>query len=241
VSSSTTNHPEPEEQLQWLIERARDHEHAALKRTIVYCLIAVVVAGLVLGIIGWQIQADPNLTWAWLELLIIPTVLGAGAFWLNTQIRRSEQELARRERENDRVLPQDRAREDALQRYLYRMQELMLGKELETSAVEEIRYDSRKGTLAVLRILDGNRKGQVLKFLYESKLIGKPIREEAGDRWARGATIDLQTADLREAKLSGVDLRRADLSFADLRYANLNHANLRRADLFGVKGWTNTN
>jgi uncharacterized protein YjbI with pentapeptide repeats len=124
------------------------------------------------------------------------------------------------------------------------MQELMLGKELETSAVEEIRYDSRKGTLAVLRILDGNRKGQVLKFLYESKLIGKPIREEAGDRWARGATIDLQTADLREAKLSGVDLRRADLSFADLRYANLNHANLRRADLssadlFGVKGWTN--
>jgi hypothetical protein len=79
VSSSTTNHPEPEEQLQWLIERARDHEHAALKRTIVYCLIAVVVAGLVLGIIGWQIQADPNLTWAWLELLIIPTVLGAGA------------------------------------------------------------------------------------------------------------------------------------------------------------------
>jgi hypothetical protein len=184
---------------------------------------------LVLGIIGWQIQADPNLTWAWLELLIIPTVLGAGAFWLNTQIRRSEQELARRERENDRVLPQDRAREDALQRYLYRMQELMLGKELETSAVEEIRYDSRKGTLAVLRILDGNRKGQVLKFLYESKLIGKPIREEAGDRWARGATIYLQTTDL---------------SFADLRYANLNHANLRRADLssadlFGVKGWTN--
>jgi Pentapeptide repeats (8 copies) len=109
------------------------------------------------------------------------------------------------------------------------MQELMLGKELETSAVEEIRYDSRKGTLAVLRILDGNRKGQVLKFLYESKLIGKPIREEAGDRWARGATIYLQTTDL---------------SFADLRYANLNHANLRRADLssadlFGVKGWTN--
>jgi hypothetical protein len=32
--------------------------------------------------------------WDWLELLIIPIALGAGAFWFNQQARRGERELA---------------------------------------------------------------------------------------------------------------------------------------------------
>jgi hypothetical protein len=63
--------------------------------------------------------------------MIIPIILGAGALRFNAQSRRreTEQELARWERENDQDLVQDRVREEALQRYLDRMQELILDKD----------------------------------------------------------------------------------------------------------------
>jgi hypothetical protein len=58
-----------------------------------------------------EVVNDPKLLWDWLELLIIPIVLGAGALWFNNQTRKSEQAIA-----------QDRTREEALQRYLDTMQ-----------------------------------------------------------------------------------------------------------------------
>jgi hypothetical protein len=82
---------------------------------------------LITTILGyWQRWAWTELLWRWLELLIIPVVLAAGAFWFNRQERRaqnvmetrrqeSEQALAREERENDRYIAEDRAREEALQ------------------------------------------------------------------------------------------------------------------------------
>jgi hypothetical protein len=46
----------------------------------------------------WQRWAWTGLetksAWDWLELLIIPIILGAGSFWFNTQTRKSQQELA---------------------------------------------------------------------------------------------------------------------------------------------------
>jgi pentapeptide repeat protein len=192
-----------------------------------------------------------ELLWHWPELLIIPIVIGAGTFWFNTQSRKreieqelarreseqklalqareSEQELAQRERENDREIAQDRAREEALQRYLDRMQELILDKGLRRSEKgAEIRDVARARTLAVLRSLDGDRKGQVVRFLHEADLIGK-VEEQSGEREVVGAIIDLQTADL-----IGADLRGANLTSADLRDADLTLADLRDA-----KNWTN--
>jgi hypothetical protein len=107
-----------------------------------WALAALTLAGLLITtILGcWQGWAWTELLWRWIELLIIPVVLGAGAFWFNTQTRRreleqefarrkseqelalqareSEQELAQQERENDREIAKERAREDAFQRYL---------------------------------------------------------------------------------------------------------------------------
>ena len=69
-------------------------------------LAALILAGLFTTILGyWQKWAWTELLWRWLELLIIPVVLAAGAFWFNTQTRKSEQEVARRERENAEVVP----------------------------------------------------------------------------------------------------------------------------------------
>jgi hypothetical protein len=161
------------------------------------------------GLVGIQANPDTRLAWDWLELLIIPLVLALGALWFNNQSRRreleqelarrrseqklalqareSEQELAQREREKDREIAEDRVREEALQRYLDRMQELILDKGLRRSKEdaeirEEMRDVARARTLAVLRSLDGNRKAQVARFLYEADLITrKVVREEQGE------------------------------------------------------------
>lgn len=203
------------------------------------------------GLIGFEDNPDRRTVWDWLDLLIIPLALGLGALWFNRQSRKSEQDLAQKERENDRDLAQDRAREQALQRYLDRMQELILDKGLGRSKEgEEIRQVSRARTLTVVRSLDSFRKGLLLRFLYEADLIGKEVREESGDSQKIEAIIKLYTANLssadlrgavlnvanlRGANLSGANLRVADLRGADLSSANLFHADLSRAILSGAK------
>jgi uncharacterized protein YjbI with pentapeptide repeats len=245
---------------------------------------------LITTILGyWQRWAWIELLWRWLELLIIPVALAAGALWFNRQERRAQnaietrrqesaQALALEERENDRDIAADRAREDALQRYLDRMSELILDKNLRESNRDDasfrvgsisllpgdaVRATARARTFTVLRSLDGNRKGEVVRFLYEADLIGNAV---LGERLE--AIVDLQLANLRGANLVGTNLRGANLrtvlmfanlayakmSDADLQYANLRGANLREADLReadleganlshvylrGARNWTN--
>ena len=110
-------------------------EHWPLLVLVALAVVLAVVVGLGYGL-RWSWTgftgsgvSSPKLIWDWLALLIIPIVLGAGAFWFNTQTRKSERELARRERENeleraqrdrenDRAIAEDRVRKEALQRYL---------------------------------------------------------------------------------------------------------------------------
>jgi uncharacterized protein YjbI with pentapeptide repeats len=176
------------------------------------------------------VVTEPKLLWDWLELLIIPIVLGAGALLFNQQARKGEQ----RQRQNEAEIAQDRAREEALQRYLDTMQELILDKGLRRSKPwkdPEIRDVSRARTLTVLRSLDGNRKGQVVRFLHEADLIGKVVEEQSGKTRVIEAIIDLRTADLTNADLTLAYLRGADLNYADLSGAILRVANLTNADL----------
>ena len=208
---------------------------------LVVVIFALATAGYLLswewtGHVGVPEHPETRSGWDWLELLIIPVLLGLGAFWFNNQARKSEQEIARRERENDREraqrdrendrqIAEDRVREEALQCYLDRMQELILDRGLRRSEEDaEIRDVARVRTLAVLRSLDGNRKGQVVRFLYEADLIGKVVREELGERRATEAIeaiLDLRTADLSSTNLYRADLRGADLSGTDLSNAHL--------------------
>jgi uncharacterized protein YjbI with pentapeptide repeats len=224
----------------------------------VLALVALLVVIAPVTVLGyWQRWAWTELLWRWLELLIIPVVLAAGAFWFNTQSRRreleqelarrkseqelalqareAEQELARRERENDREIAQDRVREEALQRYLDRMQELIIDKGLRRSEkYAEIREVARARTLTVLRSLDGNRKSQVVRFLHEADLIAKVVREESGEERVIEAIIDLETADLEGVDLEGADLSHAELDFANLSHAGMSAANLNNANLEGA-------
>jgi hypothetical protein len=160
--------------------------------------------------------------WDWLGLLVIPGLLALGGYWFT---RRREQ-LARE-------IEADRLREEALHGYIDRMAELMLDKSLPLGQSEKddaVREVARSRTLLVLRRLDGGRKGLLLRFLHESKLLMKD-----------GAVVelwraDLSQVDLSEAILTGADLSAAILSAAilsgtDLSDTLLSHTDLRGADL----------
>jgi hypothetical protein len=147
---------------------------------LVWALIAL--AGLVIiTILGYLLNWKwIELIWRWLELLIIPVVLAVGAFWFNQKAREGERQqrenelkIANQQRQNELELADQHRREEALQRYLDRMSELILDKDLRESKRDAaVRAAARARTLTVLRSLDGNRKGQVARFLYESGLIG---------------------------------------------------------------------
>jgi uncharacterized protein YjbI with pentapeptide repeats len=198
------------------------------------------------GLVGIPENPETRTAWDWLGLLIIPLVIALATLWFNTQTRKSEQELARRERENeqelarrerenDRQIAEDRVREEALQRYLNIMQELIIDKGLRKSEEDtEIRDVARVRTLTVLRSLDGNRKGQVVRFLHEADLIGKVVRENSGKTRAIEAIIHLGDADLGDTNLNGANLTGANLSDADLRNADLEDANLSGAYMSGA-------
>ncbi len=184
--------------------------------------------------IVWETDKAKNLGfinktfWDWMELLIIPVVLAIGAFLFNRSERKSEQRIAA-----------ERFQEEVLREYLDRMTELLLEKGLLTSDPEsEVRIAARAQTLTTFRILDGKRKGVILKFLSDAKLITRGMPK-----------VLLEGSDISEADLTGADLYETNLHKTNMQEANLSHAllckswlvetdlseaNLREADLRGV-------
>jgi uncharacterized protein YjbI with pentapeptide repeats len=169
--------------------------------------------------------------WDWLQLLgvlAVPIVVGFGAVWFTTR----QGKVADAENK-------DNQREARLQKYIDSMSELLLHEKLRDSAEEdEVRKIARVRTLTVLRGLDEERQGSVLRFLQEAGLIRKDQRSidltGASLDWASLVGFDLHDADLRGAYLWGANLYRANLKGADLRDASLLGANLYDANLEGA-------
>jgi hypothetical protein len=230
------------------------------KRSIVYLCLAVVGVALVIGAIflgynvdwaGFQAYSDsqgyhsPKTLWDWLDLLIVPLVLGVGAFLLNRSEQRRQVQIAEQRAESDRKAVErraeaesmralDRIREDRLQAYLDRMQELLeKGLKFPPPESDLLRDVAMTRTLTVLRGLDGERKGALLLFLRDSELISKtgPIIPL---HWADLNEANLSKTDLRETNLVGANLHSAVLTEADLTGADLSRAELCRANLTGA-------
>lgn len=159
--------------------------------------------------------------WDWLELLIIPIILSGGIFFLNNSERKNEREIAL-----------DKQHEAIFQNYISRMSDLLIHNKLRTTKAKEVRDVARTLTLSTLRGLDSKRKGFLLSFLQEAKLIEnpKPVINLKG--------ADLRNSDLKELNLQGINLEyavleNAKLFSANLMNANLNNANLMSSDLSG--------
>ncbi len=191
----------------------------------------------------WSGFADKTL-WDLLELAIIPVVLAIGGYLFSRTQRKVEREIADQRDKTEREIAADRSQEDLLQTYLDRMTELLLEKGLRESKDEsEVRAVARARTLTVLRGLDKTRKGLLLEFLYESKLINtdKPVinLRDANLSGANLSLINLSRANLGGTILEGAHLERgrlhgAILGKAHLEAAHLESAHLQEANLHGA-------
>jgi hypothetical protein len=181
----------------------------------------IIVGGGLLFILIETVRAkntgfETKTLWDWMELLIIPFVLGIGAYYLNRSERKTEREIAL-----------DRQQEVALQAYLDRMSELLLKENLLTTEDEIVRLVAQTRTLTVLRVLDGLRKRNVLLFLRDAKLIGAMVKAPVFTL----KSADLSYADLRGFNLESVNLEEVNLQHADFRGAKMFETNFKKADL----------
>jgi uncharacterized protein YjbI with pentapeptide repeats len=186
----------------------------------------------------------PITLWNWIQVLIIPGVLAYAAYWLN-----------QRQSSTERRTTLDNQQAAVLDSYLDGMSDLLLNKKLRESKSddEEVRQVARAKTLTALRRLDPERKGELLRFLYEAGLIkkgthiislsgaylGGAILAGANLRWAdlTGANLteaQIYWAHLREADLTGANLIEANLTVTDLTGAHLREADLTGANLTGA-------
>ena len=218
-------------------------------------LLVAIVLGLLVGeyLLHWNITAAWELTgvvqrdrhgqwiarktvWDLLQLLIFPLALAGIGIWFNTRQKSTELEVARKSREADQQIAENRQQDAVLDNYLGKMSDLLLEKDLRKSDKDaELRKVARAWTLTALPRLDGYRKRRVVQFLFESGLIdvGDPIMDLRGADlfWANLGMADLSRAHLSRAFLIGADLSRAHLSRAHLTGANLTEANLTGATL----------
>ena len=171
--------------------------------------------------------------WDWIKLLVVPAVIAGGGLWFDRQQR--ERELTNTEAQRDRELQiaDQRAQDEALQAYIDQIGSLLLDKARplrQSKEGDEVRTLARARTLTLLPRLDGDRKANVLRFLYESNLISGEDKVEAEPVLGLSGA-DLEEAYLREASLSESYLEGANFIGANLELANLWGANLLRANL----------
>src|SRR4051794_32570001 len=192
---------------------------------------------------GWLGVRGKTL-WDWLQLLVVPAILiGVTFLWSYSQTRSDNK------REDRRVAADrgaaERARQDAaLQAYFSQMSGLMLDKKLLASKEgDAVRAVARTVTLAALRRLNGERRGEAVLFLTEARLLdveSRRVNLNGADLTAANLTdaylerVDLEGTDLADANLRVAILRDADLRDAYLGYANLEGANLEGANLEGA-------
>jgi hypothetical protein len=191
-------------------------------------------------------QKPGKTLWDGLQLLIIPVALALAVAWLNMQQNQASLQVSQQQYQTSLKITQDQERATTLTTYIDNMSDLLLNHKLrESQPTDEVQVVARARTLSALGELDPKRKGTLLTFLYEAKLInyGSAIISLKGanlfetDLSVSGA--DLSRADLRGANLQGATLNGTDLFETDLSDANLEGANLRNANLTGVI-WRNT-
>lgn len=154
--------------------------------------------------------------WDWIEVVGVPLAAVVVGGWFAVFAQRAGQ-YAREQG----ALDAERARETTLREYLDRMSDLVLSHKLqECGENSPARALAQARTLGALRSLNGPRKGILVRFLHESKLIERNcpvIRLEGADL----TNSDLSFSDLHGCDLGGANLRDADFLNADLGCANL--------------------
>jgi uncharacterized protein YjbI with pentapeptide repeats len=249
VAAETSPPPAPDHG-----DKSGKTEESSISVSLWLVVFALIVVGTVIEVLifgylerpGWIGVADKKF-WDYLELLVVPAAVAVGVFLLDRSQRQREQASDRAQREREQQLEDQRREREleverqrgmdaAFQAYLDQMSHLLLEKELRTSQEEsEARMLARARTLTVLARLDADRKGSVLRFLYEAGLISKedPIVNLSGISilGSISGAADLSGVDLAFIYMGNVDLSGTLLTEADLAFCHLPGADLREADL----------
>jgi uncharacterized protein YjbI with pentapeptide repeats len=213
-----------------------------LKSGINLLLLIPVLAGLALwgGPVAEAGAAPAGSSWAWMDRLLLPLVLVGGVYFLYVSGRETGRRLFEERAQLEIDLSTDRQHEEALQIYFDRMSELLLKEKLSRFSPDEVRSVARIRTLAVLRGLDARRRGSLLLFLRDSRLIDREAVIDLSGADLAGAVLpfanlkrlNMSEADLSRAHLGGANLAKSYLSCTNLSGANLSGVNLSGADLF---------
>ena len=200
-------------------------------------LVTVFWVAIVIGIIGsyflhwnWTGFKANGTLWDWLQLLSAPVFVSVLPLIFTGRLHSQESSTTSDSQDQSHAQPADDSRQEAaLKEYQNQIVDLLLNKNLSGSQPgSEVREVAKALTLAVLRHVGTDRKGDLLYFLYDAGLIyrGKAIVD------IRNA--DLSGSNLSGAKLSGINLNGVDLSGAILNRTNLSNADLSSARLAGT-------
>ena len=176
--------------------------------------------------------------WDWLQLLIVPVVLGVGAIWFDYEAGKRAEAIQQQREQVQRDIEDQRAKDAVLSAYFDDLSNLLLERGLMGAR-----------TLTALSQLDGRRKGFIVRFLYETNVIkgrvpliylGGGITGEPAIDEIVLSRADLNGAVLHRLFMSEVNLTRVHLVGADFRWAFLSKANfigadLRNADFAGAR------
>lgn len=155
--------------------------------------------------------------WDWLEIIIIPATIAI----VGGIIKEAEKEKNIKENKEKLQL-------NNIDNYYKIISELLTRNNLlELNADDSNWTIARARTILALEQADNERKGQILQFLYESKLLQSPI------------IINLTGANFKNSELDGIVFRRAEIKGAYfnnslIRNAFLDESNLTGCDLSGV-------
>jgi uncharacterized protein YjbI with pentapeptide repeats len=189
----------------------------------------------------WDVQPSKTL-WDWLQLLIVPAILVAIAYGYNAAQAAREHGREDRRILEDRGIARVAAQDAALLAYFAQEGDLILKRQLRASSpAAEL---ARTMTLATVRRLDGTRKAEIIRFLFEAHLLtrGALILDLAEADLRRlelvnahvPPDISLRAANLRGARFDGTRLIGTDFSNSDLQGASFRGALLGGVDFSGA-------
>lgn len=212
-----------------------------------------------------QLKSTPELVSNWLHIVglitvphwlgimtLVLSILGFVHTYSSDQDRKSRemnadaarlqnQQIADSKARQEKEIARDNQQHQILSDYLKQMTTLLIDRGLRSSVPKaEVRSVARAITLNAARQLDGERKGQMLKFLYEGDLLGGcpfMLNVAPAAQCQAASIVDLGDVKLEETKLDppmplpGVDLKSAFLSKAELPKIDLTGAKMDGVDL----------
>jgi uncharacterized protein YjbI with pentapeptide repeats len=221
--------------------------------------VLIIIILIIIGFIAFAIISDPpswtgfgeskvdatripaKTLWDWLDLLIIPVTIGIIG-WLFSKI----------EKEKSKKREEERSQNETLESFLQTMTNLIIEHKLQNTPTSQTLAIARARINIAINNLNGERKGQVLQFLYESDLIniipklsllGANFQNAVLDEIVLGKSeikgvyfnkSSIQNANLNGAIFTGCDFSEVNFSNSLVKNVDLSYANLTKAKLINL-------